>query len=149
MNNNRKHRMIKAVPTQVFNELELSKKKINYVYYDMYKNGTIVIKRDESSGAFSNRIFNFDPEPYFIGDNVGRKYRLVNLADMLDGKVVLSVKHYQLYEIRAFLSGREFLSYLTSDLIKNSLIRLYGENKYNRILEWFTSIADEYSKTVK
>jgi hypothetical protein len=149
INNNKQHRMIKAVPTQVFDQLELNKQKINHVYYPSYKNGTIVIKRPESKGEFSYKLFNFDPEPYVIGDNVGRKYRLVNLSDMLDGKVVLSAKHYQPYEIRAFLSGKEFLAYLTSDLIKNSLIRLYRENKYNRILEWFKQIADEYTKSVK
>jgi hypothetical protein len=45
MNNNREHRIIKAVPTQVFDELELNKQEINYVYYSIYKNGIIVIKR--------------------------------------------------------------------------------------------------------
>jgi hypothetical protein len=93
MNNNRQHRTIKAVPTQVFDGLELNKQKINHYYYDLYKNGTIVIKKPE--GEFSFKLFKFDPEPYVIGDNVGRKYRLVNLADLLDGKVVLSAKHYQ------------------------------------------------------
>jgi hypothetical protein len=129
----------------VFDGLELNKQKINHVYYDLYKNGTIVIKKPESKGAYSNKLFNFDPEPYVIGDNVGRKYRLIKLLDLIDGKVALSAKHYQPYEIRASLSGNEFLSYLTSDLIKNSLIRLYGENKYNRIVEWFKAIADEYT----
>jgi hypothetical protein len=80
---------------------------------------------------------------------LGRKYRLVNFSDMLDGKVQLTAKHYQPYEIRPSLSGKEFLAYLTSDLIKNSLIRLYGENKYNKIIQWFKSIADEYTKSVK
>jgi hypothetical protein len=141
--------MIKAIPSNVFDGLELNKQKINHVYYDLYKNGTIVIKRPESKGAFANKIFKYDPEPYVIGDLVGRKYRLVNLSGMLDDKVVLSAKHYQPYEIRAFSSGKEFVAYLTSDLIKNSLIRIYGENKYNRILEWFKQIADEYTKSVK
>jgi hypothetical protein len=141
--------MIKAVPTQVFDGLELNKQKINRVFYDLYKNGTIVIKRPEHSGAFSNKLFNFDPEPYVIVDNVGRKYRLVKLVDLIDNKVVPSRKHYQPYEIRPFLNSGEFLSYLTSDLIKNSLITLYGEDKYNKIIEWFKSIADEYSKSVK
>jgi hypothetical protein len=149
MNNNKEHRMIKAVPNHVFNLLELSKQKINRVYYDIYKKGTTVIKRPESGGTFSNRIFNFDPEPYVIGDVVGRKYRLVNLSDMLDGKVVLSAKHYQPYEIRAFLNDKEFLQYLTCDLIKNSLINLYGENKYNYIVEGFKGIANQYTKEVK
>jgi hypothetical protein len=58
----------------VFDGLELNKQKINHVYYPFYKNGTIVIRKPESKGAFSNKLFNFDPEPYVIGDNVGRKY---------------------------------------------------------------------------
>jgi hypothetical protein len=100
--------MIKAVPTQVFDGLELNKQKINHVFYDLCKNGTIFIKKPEHSGAFSNKLFNFDPEPYVIGDNVGRKYRLVKLVNLIDNKVVSSRKHYQPYEIRAFLDGREF-----------------------------------------
>jgi hypothetical protein len=106
-----------------------------------------VIKKPE--GKFSFKLFKFDPEPYVIGDNVGRKYKLVKLSELLDGKVELTAKHYQPYEIRAFLNGREFLAYLTSDLIKNSLIMLNGVNKYNKIVAWFKSIADEYTKTVK
>jgi hypothetical protein len=47
MNNNREHRIIKAFPTQVFDGLELTKQKINKVYYPFYKVGTIVIKRPE------------------------------------------------------------------------------------------------------
>jgi hypothetical protein len=106
MNNNKQHRTIKAVPTQVFDGLELNKQKINHVYYDLYKKGTIVIKKPESKGAFANKLFNFDLEPYVIGDNVGRKYRLVKLVDLIDGKVVLGAKHYQPYEIIAFLSSK-------------------------------------------
>jgi hypothetical protein len=71
MNNNRKYRIIKAVPTQVFDELELNNQEINKIFYPSYKNGTIVIKKPESKGAFSYTICNFDPEPYVIGGNVG------------------------------------------------------------------------------
>jgi hypothetical protein len=144
INNNNKHRMIKAVPKDVFNLLELNKQKINKVYYDIYEIGTIVIKKSESKGAFSNKIFNFDPELYVVGQVEGRKYKLYKLINLLDGKQVLSAKRYQPYEIRAFSGINELMSYLTSDLIKNSLIELYsdpykkinGEIKYNRIIEW-------------
>jgi hypothetical protein len=81
----------------------------------------MVIKKPESKGAFSYKLFNFDPEPYVIGDNVDRKYRLGKLVDLLEGKLEPSGKYYQPYEIRAFIEGKEFLSYLNSDLIKNSL----------------------------
>jgi hypothetical protein len=117
MNNNREHRIIKVVPTQVFDKLELNKQKVSNVYYPFYKVGTIVIKRPESKGAFSYKLFNFDPEPYVITDTRGRKYRLVKLIDLLEGKIGLSGKYYQPYEIRAFTDGREFISYLNSDLI--------------------------------
>jgi hypothetical protein len=135
--------------TKIFNELELNKQKVNYIYYPFYKVGTIVIKKPESKGAFSYKLFNFDPEPYVIGNTVGRKYMLIKLMDLVEGNILLSRKHYQPYEIRAFTDGREFLSYLNSDLIKNSLIRLYGKDRYNKIVYWFTSIADEYTESVK
>jgi hypothetical protein len=61
----------------------------------------------------------------------------------------ITSKNYQPYEIRAFKSGREFMKYLSSDLIKNSLIKLYGKKKYNKIIEWFKSRANEYTKSVK
>jgi hypothetical protein len=144
INNNNKHRMIKAVPKDVFNMLEHNKQKINRVHYDLYKIGTIVIKKSETKGAFSNKVFNFDPELYVIGQVDGRKYRLYNLLDLLEGKRELTAKRYQPYEIRAFSSIDELMSYLTSDLIKNSLIELYtdqkkkidGRDKYNLIIEW-------------
>jgi hypothetical protein len=59
VNNNRQHRMIKAVPNQVFDGLELNKQKINHYYFDLYKKGTIVIKKPE--GEFSFKLFKFDP----------------------------------------------------------------------------------------
>jgi hypothetical protein len=149
MNNNKQHRTIKAVPTQVFDRLELNKQKINHVYYELYKNGTIVIKKPELSGMFSNKLFNFDPEPYVIVDNVGRKYRLVKLVDLIDNKVVPSKRHYQPYEIRAFKTGQEFLKYLNSELIKNSLIKLYGKDRYNTIIRWFQPKVDKYTDWIK
>jgi hypothetical protein len=133
----------------VFDELELNKQKVNKVYYPFYKVGTIVIKKPESKGAFSYKLFNFDPEPYVIADTRGRKYRLGKLIDLVEGKIEFSGKYYQPYEIRAFTDGREFLNYLNSDLIKNSLIRLYGENRYNKIIHWFTSISEQYTESVK
>jgi hypothetical protein len=60
-----------------------------------------------------------------------------------------SGKYYQPYEIRAFMDGDEFLSYLNIDLIKNCLIKLYGEIRYNKIVDWFKPIAEEYTRTVK
>jgi hypothetical protein len=56
--------------------LETNKQKINYMYNPRYLSDVIVIKKPESKGAFSNRIFNFDPEPYVIVASRGRKYRL-------------------------------------------------------------------------
>jgi hypothetical protein len=47
------------------------------------------------------------------------------------------------------MDGEEFLSYLDTDLIKNSLVRLYGENRYNKIVDWFRPIAKQYIQTVK
>jgi hypothetical protein len=136
INNSKKHRTIKAVPENVFNLLELNKQNIIRLPHDRYDVGTIVIKKSESKGAFSNKIFNFDPELYVIGQTEGRKYRLINLGDLVDGKQILSTKRYQPYEIRPFLSRDELLAYLTSDLIKNTLIKLYGEFKYNRMVDW-------------
>jgi hypothetical protein len=148
INNNKEHRIIKAIPTNVFNELELNKQKVNYIYYPFYKVGTIVIKKPESKGAFSYKLFNFDPEPYVISNTIGRKYGLIKLIDLVEGNMLISRKHYQPYEIRAFTDGREFLTYLTSDLIKNSLIRLYGEDRYNKIVQWFKPITNKYTESV-
>jgi hypothetical protein len=53
MNNNKIHKTIKGIPFQVFDGLDTNKQKINYVYYPLYKKGTIVIKRPETKGAFS------------------------------------------------------------------------------------------------
>jgi hypothetical protein len=44
INNSKQHRTIKAIPIQVFNELETNKQKINLTYYPLYPYGTIVIK---------------------------------------------------------------------------------------------------------
>jgi hypothetical protein len=149
MNNNKVHRIIKAVPTQVFDGLETNKQKINYTYYPLYKLSTIVIKRPESKGVFSNRIFNFDLEPYIIVETKGRKYRLNKLLDNIEGDLEPSTKYYQPIEIRAFLDGREFLNYLNSDLIKKSFIRLYGVHGFNKINKWFTPLVEQYNEFVK
>jgi hypothetical protein len=73
INNNKPHRTIKATLVNVFNELETNKPKINQVYYPFYKIRTIVIKKPESKGEFSNRLFDFDPEPYVIEEKRGRQ----------------------------------------------------------------------------
>jgi hypothetical protein len=112
--------------------------------------GTILIKRSESKGAFSSRVFNFDHEPYVIVETRGKKYKLLKLIDLLEQKGVdEGGKFYQPYEIRVFLSGREFLSYLNSTLISRSLIMLYGLDRYNKIVNWFTPILKQYSQEVK
>jgi hypothetical protein len=150
INNNKLHRTIKATPVNVFNELETNKQKVNYVYYPFYKMGTIVIKRPETKGAFSYRLFNFDPEPDIILETWGRKYRLGKLIDILEQSTLEpDGKFYQPYEIRAFTDGREFLSYMNSDLIKNSLTRLYGLDRYNKLVQWFTPLVEQYTKAVK
>jgi hypothetical protein len=79
----------------------------------------------------------------------GRKYRLPKLIDYIENKMTYSTKDYQPYEIRAFLTGREFLSYLGSELIKNSLIRLYGVQGYNKIIHWFSPRIDEYTDMMR
>jgi hypothetical protein len=84
----------------VFDGLELNKQEVNYVYYPFYKMGSIVIKRTESKGAFSYKLFNFDPEPYVIADSRGRKYRLGKLIDLIEGNLEPSGKCYQPYEIK-------------------------------------------------
>jgi hypothetical protein len=80
---------------------------------------------------------------------VGRKYKLAKLTELLNGKVKPKAKHYQPYEIRAFLNGKKFLAYLTSDLIKNCLIKTHGVKESNKIVEWFKPLADEYTNSVK
>jgi hypothetical protein len=81
------------------------------VYYPRYLSDVIVIKRPESKGAFSNRIFNFDPEPYIILTSIGRKFRLAKLIDLIEvGATEYTSKYYQPYEIRAFKTGEEFLN---------------------------------------
>jgi hypothetical protein len=75
----------------------------------------------------------------------GRKYSLAKLIDHIEHKMEHSTKYYQPYQIWAFSSGREFLNYLGSELIKNSLIRLYGVEGYNKIIHWFSPRVDEYT----
>jgi hypothetical protein len=149
INNNKEHRTIHAIPEKVFGRVETNKQKINRVYYPLYPPDTIVIKRPESKGLFSNRIFNFDPEPYVITTNIGRKFRLIKLIDKIEGKTHYTSKYYQPYEIRAFKTGEEFMNYLNSDLIKNSLIKLYGIKRYGAIVNWFRPRVDSYTDWIK
>jgi hypothetical protein len=60
-----------------------------------------------------------------------------------------STNFYQPYEIRAFLGGREFLEYLNSELIKKSLVKLYGLNRFHMINYWFTPLVEQYNLLVK
>jgi hypothetical protein len=102
-NNNKVHKTIKAIPSQVFQELDTSKQKIVHGYYPLYKKGTIVIKRPERAGEVPLKLFNFDPEPYIIVDTRGRKYIVGKLIDHIEGNLEPSTKYYQPYEIRTFL----------------------------------------------
>jgi hypothetical protein len=136
INNNQQHRTIRAILEKVFDGLETNKQKINRLYYPHYPPDTIVIKRPESKGAFSNRIFNFDPEPYVVLANNGRKFRLAKLIDRIEVKTNYISKNYQPYEIRAFESKQELMKYLNSELIKNNLIKLYGKDRYKALVNW-------------
>jgi hypothetical protein len=120
------------IPEKVFDGLETNKQKTNHMYYPP---DTIVIKRPESKGAFSNRIFKFDPEPYVVLASRGRKFRLAKLIEYIEGKTDYTSKNYQPYEIIASKTGQEFLNYLNSELIKNSLIKLYGKNRYKAMID--------------
>jgi hypothetical protein len=98
-NNNKEHRTIHAIPEKVSDGLETNKQKINHMYYPLYPPETIVIKRPEPKGAFSNRIFNFDPEPYVVLAKSGRKFRLAKLIDHIEGKTDYTSKNYQLMKL--------------------------------------------------
>jgi hypothetical protein len=92
INNNKVHRTIKAVPSQVFQELDKNKQKIVKRDYPLYEKDTIVIKRPERAGEVPLKLFNFDPEPYIIADTRGRKYSLGKLIDNVEGKLQPSTK---------------------------------------------------------
>jgi hypothetical protein len=145
INNNKENRTIQAIPEKVFDGLETNKQKKITRYYPLYPPETIVIKRPESKGAFSNRIFNFDPEPYIIVGNNGRKFRIGKLIDYIEGRTIHITKDYQPYEIKAFKTGEEFMKYLRSELIKSSLIKFYGKDKYESIVNCLKPKINEYS----
>jgi hypothetical protein len=149
INNNKVHRTIQAIPEKVFDGLETNKQKIIHRYYPLYPPETIVIKRPESKGAFSNRIFNFDPEPYVVVGNSGRKLSLNKLIDYVEGRRMLISKDYEPYEIKAFKTGEEFMKYLRSELIKSSLIKLYGKDRYEAIINWFRPKINAYTDLMK
>jgi hypothetical protein len=145
INNSKKHRIIQAIPYNVFIGLETNKQKIVHRYYPLYKEGTIVIKQFERKGEIPNKIFNFDPEPYVIVGNVGRKFKLCKLIGYVEGnRYYTSTKNYQPYEIKPFGSGHELMKYLRSDLIKNSLIKLYNKDRYESIVKWVGARINEY-----
>jgi hypothetical protein len=139
VNNRKKHTTTKAIPYDTFNELETSKQKIVERYYPLYDKGTIVMKQFERKGQIPNKVFNFDPEPYIIVDNVGRKYKLCKLIDYIRGIVEPSTKNYQPYEIKPFKNDYQLLKYLKSELIKNSLIKLYSNIGYQALVNWVES----------
>jgi hypothetical protein len=142
-NNNKENRTIQASPEKVFNELETNTQKIIHMYYPLYPPDTIVIKRPESKGISSNRIFNFDPEPYVVLARRGRKFRLAKLIDPIEGK------NYQPYELKAFTTGEEFMNCLNSELIRCSLIKLYGKGRYEAIVKWFRLRVDSYTDWIR
>jgi hypothetical protein len=139
VNNRKKHTTTKAVPYDTFNELETNKQKIVKRYYPMYKEGTIVMKQFERKGQIPNKVFNFDPEPYIVVGNVGRKFKLRKLIDYIEGKVYPITKNYQPYEIKPFNNDYQLLNYLKSELIKNSLIKLYNNARYESMVKWVES----------
>jgi hypothetical protein len=119
--------------SQVFQELDTNKQKIVERYYPLYKKGTIVIKKPEKAGEVAKKLFNLDREQYIIVDSRGRKYSLAKFIDHIEGKLEPSTKFYQPYEIRASFDGKEFLKYLNSELIKKSLVKLYGLHRFHKI----------------
>jgi hypothetical protein len=150
INNGRMHRIIKAVPKLVFDELETNKQEVNNVYYKLYKPGTIVVRAQEGRGVFSNRVFNLELEPYVIMDTRGRKYRVIRLIDLIQMKyTAVSSKAYQPYEVKAFESASEFMKYISSPLVKRYLIKLYGKEQYDQIIEWFKPRVKAYDDLFK
>jgi hypothetical protein len=150
INNKRKHRIMKAVPTDVFDELDTNKQTINQVYYKLYKPGTIVIRAKEARGTFSNKVFNLELEPYVIIDTRGRKYHLIRLKDLIQMRfTAVSSKAYQPYEVKAFETAGEFMSFISSPLVKRYLIKLYGKEWYDKIIEWFKPRVNAYNDLFK
>jgi hypothetical protein len=62
---------------------------------------------------------------------------------------MLISKDYQPYEIKAFKTGEEFMKYLRSELIKVSLIKLYGKLRYEALINWFKPKINDYTKMMK
>jgi hypothetical protein len=61
----------------------------------------------------------------------------------------VSNKAYQPYEIKVFKSAGEFMKFITSPLIKKYLIKLYGKEKYDKIINWFRPRVDAYNDLFK
>jgi hypothetical protein len=71
----------------------------------------------------------------------------LKLIDLIEYKTSnVSSKDYQPYEIKAFKTGREFMTYINSELIKNTLIKLYEEERYDKIIECFKPRIEEYDQ---
>jgi hypothetical protein len=150
INNTKMHRIIKAIPKLVFDEVETNKQEINHEYYNLYKPGTIVIRAKEGKGAFSNKVFNLELEPYVISDNRGRKYYLIKLIDLIEMRYsAVSKKAYQPYEVKEFRSASEFMKFIASPLVKRYLIKLYGKERYDKIINWFKPRAKAYDDLFK
>jgi hypothetical protein len=41
------------------------------------------------------------------------------------------------------------MKYLNSTLIKNSLIKLYGKDRYQAIVDWFKPRINEYNEMIR
>jgi hypothetical protein len=67
----------------------------------------------------------------------------------MEGKTDFTSKNYQPYEIKAFKSGEEFIKYLNSESIKNSLTKLYGKDRYKSIIDWFKPRVDTYGDWIR
>jgi hypothetical protein len=144
VNNNRKHRIIKAVPSEVFIGLDTNKQDIVKIDYPLLRQGEIVLKvptRPHSEVPI--KTFEKDYDLYVISEVRGRKYKLIPLYDAIKppefeigrkpGKPKTS-RLYQPYEIRK-LTVDDIKKHLESPLVLRSLYKKYGEKLYD-ILEF-------------
>jgi hypothetical protein len=138
VNNIRKHRMIKAVPYEVFTGLDSNNQNVVKIDYPVLMQGDIVLKiptRPHSEVPI--KTFEKDYDLYVISEVVGRKYKLMPLYDLIKepeferkrGKPKTS-RLYQPYEVRKLTVG-DIKKHLESPLVLRSLYRKYGEKLYD------------------
>lgn len=138
INNNKRHRMIRAVPSEVFNGLDSNKQDIIKIDYPLLQVGDIVLKiTTRPHSEVPIKTFEKDYDLYVIEKVVSRKYKLVPLYDMI--KVPETVRKrgrpktarlYQPYEVRK-MSIQDIKSHLESPLVLMSLYRKYGDNLFD------------------